>query len=119
MIPKHHLSSFPHRSLYSLSLVCAVLILGTLGLHRLEGFSYVDAFYFTSMIATGQGPAAPLTPATDAGKLFTCALAFVSAGMMAAALGFVLGPFLGALWRVGLTKVEEELKHLHKDFKPH
>ena len=83
-------------------------------MHLIEGFSYVDAFYFTSMIATGQGPAPAMSPETIPGKLFTCFLAFVSAGAMAASLGFLFGPFFGKLWKVGVMKFEEEIKHLRK-----
>ena len=115
MIPKHHLYSFLHRGLYSLGSVGFILFLGTACLHFIEGFSYVDAFYFTSMIATGQGPASTISPVTVSGKLFTCFLAFISVGVMVASLGFLFGPFLGKLWKVGITKFEEELQHFHKD----
>ena len=118
MIPRHHLHSFGYRGLYCLGLVGFILFLGTLGTHFIEGFSYVDAFYFTSMIATGQGPAPTVTPITAAGKLFTCFLAFVSTGVMVASLGFLFGPFLGKLWKVGINKFEEELEHLKKNRKP-
>ena len=115
MIPKHHLHSFFHRGLYCLGLVSFILFLGTISLHLIEGFSYVDAFYFTSMIATGQGPVSTISPVTVSGKLFTCFLAFISIGAMVASLGFLFGPFLGKLWKIGITKFEEELQHLHRD----
>lgn len=114
---KHHYHSPLHRGLYSLGLVLSVTLVGTLGIHVLERFSYVDSFYFTSMIATGQGPVGALTPQTTAGKLFTSALAFVSVGALLAALGFVFGPFLGKLWKIGFIKLEEELHLLHHDEK--
>ncbi len=114
MIPKHHLHSFFYRGLYCLGLVAFILLLGTLSMHHLEGFSYMDAFYFTSMIATGQGPAPTVSPATSAGKLFTCFLAFTSTGLMIATLGFLFGPFLGRLLKIGFIKFEEEIEHLRK-----
>ena len=114
-IPKHHLHSFMYRGIYCVGLVLFILAVGTFGLRFIEGFSYIDAFYFASLIATGQGPAPSIGPATAAGKLFTCFLAFISVGTMIASLGFLFGPFLGRLWRVGVIKVEEELQHLHKD----
>ncbi len=110
---KHHLHSFYRRGLYSLVLAVVVLSLGTYGFHQLEGFSYIDAFYFASMLATGQGPAPNTTPLTTAGKLFTCFFAFIAVGSMIASLGFLFGPFLGQLWRIGVIKLEEEL-HLNK-----
>ena len=86
-------------------------------MHFIEGFSLIDAFYFTSMIATGQGPAPSIFPVTLAGKLFTCFMAFISVGSMVASLGFLFGPFFGKLWRIGVVKFEEELELLkkHKD----
>ena len=112
---KHHLHSPLVRGFYCLILVSFVLAIGTLGIHQIEGFSYIDSFYFTSMIATGQGPAPSVYPATPLGKLFSCVLAFVSVGLMVASLGFLFGPFLGKLWRIGVIKFEEELHLLqHK-----
>lgn len=114
MTQKHHLHSSLNRSLYSLALVGGILLIGTVCMHRMEGFSYIDAFYFTSMIATGQGPAPTISPVTVSGKLFTCVLAFISTGVMIATLGFLFGPLLGKLWKIGITKFEEELEHLKK-----
>ena len=111
---RHHYHSPINRGLYCLLLVGFVLLLGTLGIHAIEGFGFMDSFYFTSMIATGQGPAPSLTPATDLGKLFTSLLAFISTGAMIASLGFLFGPFLGKLWRIGVLMFEEEVEHLKK-----
>ena len=111
---KHHYHSALNRGFYCLLLIFFILFLGTLGIHSLEKFSLIDSFYFTSMIATGQGPAPSIALQTTAGKLFTSFLAFVSAGAMIASLGFLFGPFLGKLWRIGVIKVEEEIEHLKK-----
>ena len=109
---KHRLHSPYRRGFYSLSLVALVLAFGTAGIHWIEKFSWVDSFYFTSMIATGQGPAPNASPATALGKIFTSLLAFVSVGSMVAAFGFLFGPFLGKLWRIGVFKIEEEISRL-------
>ena len=85
------------------------MLIGTIGMHALEGLSWLDAFYFMSMLATAQGPATQ--PATVAGKLFASCMAFVSVGSAITALGFLFGPFLGQLWRIGVEKVEEERHH--------
>lgn len=113
-IPKHHLHSFFYRGLYCIGLVGSILLIGTICMHHIEGFSYVDSFYFTTMIATGQGPAPTMNPATVFGKLFTCLLAFIATGSMIASLGFLFGPWFGKIWKVGITKVEEEIKYLKK-----
>ncbi len=112
-VRRHHYHSFRNRGLYFLAIASFMLLLGTMGFHRLEGFSYVDSFYFASMIATGQGPAPSIFPVTTSGKLFTCLYAFLSVGSLVAALGFLFGPFLGQLFRIGVVKLEEEL-HLKK-----
>ena len=108
---RHHLyRSFWKRGLWSFSLIACILLIGTVGIHLIEGFSYLDAFYFMSMIATAQGPAT--APVTAWGKMFTALIAFVSVGAGLASLGFVFGPFLGTLLHVGVEKVEEELERL-------
>jgi len=100
------LRSIYRRGALSTALVACVLAVGTVGMHIIEGMSYVDAFYFMSMLATAQGPT--ISPSTVAGKLFAAAMAFFSVGTVVAALGFIFGPFFGMLWRVGVKKVEEE-----------
>lgn len=114
---RHHYHSAFNRALYCFSLATFVLLLGTLGMHIIEGFSLTDSFYFTSMIATGQGPPPLVAPVTNVGKLFTCLIAFISVGSMVAALGFLFGPFLGKLWRIGVMKFEEELHLLDQNKK--
>jgi len=87
-------------------LLVSVLAIGTIGFHLLEGASYLDSFYLISMIATAQGPSqAPVTPA---GKIFTALMAFISVGTVVAAIGFLFGPFLGQLWRIGHDRWEEK-----------
>ena len=105
---RHHYHSPWKRGLYSLALVLAVLALGTAGFRATEHCSYVEAFYLSSMIATAQGPAE--APLTTAGKLFASLLAFVSLGTVVTAGGFLFGPFLGQLWRVGHDRWEREEK---------
>ncbi len=48
----HPLSPFKRRTLFSIVIVIIVLAVGTEGIVLLEGWSYVDAFYFISLIAT-------------------------------------------------------------------
>ena len=110
-IPKHPRHSHRYRSpwrrgFYAVLLITAVVGGGTVGMHRIEGMSYLDAFYFMSMVATAQGPAQ--VPATAAGKLFAALMAFVSIGTVVASLGFLFGPFFGKLWRIGVEHLEEE-----------
>ncbi len=105
---RHHYHSPLKRAFYSFALILSMLAVGTIGFHRFEHVPYSDAFYMTSMIATAQGLAE--VPATLAGKLFACVMAFVSLGTVVAAAGFLFGPFLGQLWRVGHERWEKEEK---------
>jgi hypothetical protein len=101
------------RALYSLSAVAIVLAIGTIGFHEIEGLSYVDGFYFESMMAAGQGP--PFILTTDLGKIFASIMGFVSVITVIGSLVLNLLPTLGRLWREGLDIVEKEAKTLEKD----
>jgi hypothetical protein len=101
-----------HRVAASVGGLAVVLAVGTLGLHVLASASYLNAFYFECMLATGQGPPFALT--TGASKLFASAMAFVSVGSVVTSLVFVLGPLLGRLWREGVQRAEEEARRLER-----
>jgi hypothetical protein len=105
-VVRHPLSPFKRKTLYSIAVVALVLAVGTEGMHVLEGWSYVDSFYFISLIATTQGPGS--IPRTDAGKIFASLMAFVSVGAVLSALAFVFGPLFGTLLKVGIDYVERE-----------
>ena len=119
MIRISHLHRISHslliRALYSCVLIVLNLVIGTIGMHYIEGLHYIDAFYFISMIATAQGP--PNAPVTVGGKLFASTMAFVSVGSVVAALGFLFGPFFGVLLRAGAEHLEEEIHHLERGAK--
>jgi voltage-gated potassium channel len=105
------------RTLYSISIVILVLAIGTEAMHALEGWSYVDSFYFISLLATTQGPTN--MPKTDLGKIFASVIAFVSVGAVLSAIVFVFGPLFGTVLKVGIDHVEkEEAKLRHKDTEP-
>ena len=103
---KHPLSPFKLRTIYSIVLVAVVLVVGTEVMHLLEGWSYVDSFYFVSLIATTQGPSE--IPRTDSAKIFASLFAFVSVGAVLSALVFIFGPALGSLIKIGFEFVENE-----------
>jgi hypothetical protein len=101
----------------SVSIIGFVLVVGTLGIHLLEGASYLNAFYFECMLATGQGPPFALT--TAAGKLFASVMAFVSIGSVITGVVFILGPLLGRLWREGIDWAEEEARKVERRLEGH
>lgn len=106
--------SFWVRAVYSFGLIAAVVLLGTLAMHAIEGWSYLDSFYFTSFIATGQGPPGNLQPDNPLGKVISSLLAFISVGTVITALLFLFGPFLGAVLRAGEEKIEEIEKEVER-----
>ena len=95
------------RALYSFVVVAGIVLLGTVEMHLLEGWSYLDSLYFTSFLATGQGPPGNLIPTSDVSKLFVSVLAFVSVGSVITSLLFLFGPFLGEVFRAGEERIEE------------
>ena len=103
------------RAFFAISGIAVVMIIGTVGFHLIEGMNYINAVYFESMLATGQGP--PLQLNTDAGKLFASVMAFVSVGSVITTLVFTLGPILATIWREGIERVEREAKKIEEDVK--
>lgn len=112
---KRRRRAFWRRAIYSFGLIAGIVLIGTVGMHLIEGWSYLDSFYFTSFLATGQGPPGTLAINDDAGKIFSSILAFVSVGTVITALLFLFGPFLGRLLREGegrLEKIEKEIEEV-------
>ncbi len=101
------------RVTYGLSGIALVMVVGAVGFHLIEGMNWVNAVYFESMLATGQGP--PLQLNTDAGKIFASVMAFVSVGSVITTLVFTLGPLLTMVWREGIERAEREARELEKD----
>jgi hypothetical protein len=98
---------------YAFSGIIAVMVVGTVGFHQIEGMNWVDALYFESMLATGQGP--PLQLTTNAGKLFASLMAFVSVGAVLSSLVITLAPLISQIWREGLEKAERDARKLEEE----
>lgn len=90
-----------------------VLVVGTEGFHYIVGLDYVDAFYFESMLASGQGP--PLALTSDAGKIFASAMAFISVTSVITTLVFTLGPIFAMVWRESIERVETKARQFEKE----
>lgn len=77
-------------------LLITLLVIGTYFYHLVEGFSFVDSFYLTSVTLTtvGYGDFAPVT---DAGKIFTSIYSFISVGTF---LAFAAALLVTALERI-------------------
>jgi voltage-gated potassium channel len=90
-----------------------VLSIGTVGIHYLEGWAYIDSFYFMSMLVTAEGP--PNAPATDGGKLFASLMAFIGVGSVVTASVYLFGPVFGALWRRGVYEFEKDIHAVERE----
>jgi len=84
-----------------------------LGFHEIEGMSWVNAIYFESMLATGQGP--PIQLNTDSGKIFASVMGFVSVGTVFTTLVVTLVPIISQLWREGWDRVEKDAKVFERE----
>jgi hypothetical protein len=111
--PRRRHRSNARRAVLAISAVVAAEVIGTVGFHLIEGANWVNAFYFESMLATGQGP--PFTLNTDTGKIFASIMGFVSVGSTLSAVIFTLGPLLTRIWREFVEDVETETRALEHD----
>lgn len=64
----------------ALALAAILLLSGTLFFRGTEGWSWIDAFYFSAMTVATVG-AGELAPQSDLGKLFTVVYVFVGVGV--------------------------------------
>jgi hypothetical protein len=114
--PGQTTSSLPSRKrrlFYAVSGIVLVMVIGIVGFHQIEGMDWVNALYFESMLATGQGP--PLTLTTDSGKVFASVMGFVSVGTVFTSLVVTLVPIISQIWRESLERVEKDAKTLEND----
>src|SRR3989338_109200 len=74
------------------STVIAMMVFGTLAYHELEGWGYVDSFYFTGVTLSTIGYG-DLYPTTDISKIFTVFYAFAGIVILAAALSIIAGAY--------------------------
>ncbi len=97
-------------AIYAVLAVVGAVIVGTIGFHLIESANWINAFYFESMLATGQGP--PFTLFTNAGKIFASIMGFVSVGSVLSAVIFVVGPIALRLWHESVDLAEQEARKI-------
>jgi len=106
------LHPFIRRAAYSVAVILGVLIIGTLGFHFIEHYSYTYSFFFISMLATGEGPVT--NPSTHMGLIFASVMAFVSIGTVVVALVYLFGPFFGRFLKFGEVELKKEERIIKK-----
>lgn len=99
------------------TLTASLLVVGTLVFNRVEGWSYLDSFYFSAItVATvGYGD---FSPHTDVGKLLTVFYIFCGIGLLVA----LLTRFAEALIqseRENQERLHSHLMHAHEKIAPH
>jgi hypothetical protein len=107
------LPSRKRRLFYAVSGILLVMVIGIVGFHQIEGMDWVNALYFESMLATGQGP--PLTLTTNSGKIFASVMGFVSVGTVFTSLVVTLVPIISQLWRESLERMERDAEDIERD----
>jgi len=96
LLPKHLfvVRMLNHISLGIISIFVALLI-GVLGYHIIEGFSWIDSLLNASMILGGMGPVGELH--TNSGKFFASMYALFSGIFFLVTVGMVLAPVVHRL----------------------
>ncbi len=79
-------------ALISLSLVLGSLVIGMVGYHMLEGYSWVDSFLNAAMLMGGMGPVNILH--TDSGKIFAGVYALYCGLIELVAIGIFAAPIV-------------------------
>lgn len=89
-----------------LGLVLLVLGIGTIFYHFVEGWGWVDAYYFcvVTLATVGYGD---LTPTTPAGKIFTTLYIFTGVGILTTFISY------------GLRRRAQRIKRRHADHAAH
>ena len=90
----------------AVAVVGGSLLIGVLGYHFLEGFSWIDSILNASMILGGMGPVNPLQ--TNAGKLFAAAYALFSGMIFLVITGLLFVPLFHRFLHHFHLETEEE-----------
>jgi hypothetical protein len=93
LLPTHlFLKRLAKYALISLSLLLISLVIGMVGYHLLEGFSWVDSFLNAAMLMGGMGPVGILH--SDAGKVFAGIYALYCGLIELVAVGIFAAPIV-------------------------
>ena len=87
-----------HHVAWSLLLIMAAVMVGTLGYHALGGLAWIDAFLNASMILGGMGPVDRMD--STAGKLFASFYALFSGLFFLAVISIAIAPWVHRMMHV-------------------
>lgn len=97
-------------------LTVSLLLVGTWVFHRVEGWSYLDSFYFSaiSLATVGYGD---FTPVTAAGKLLTVFYIYAGFGLLVALLTLFANALIQSV-RDAREMLHEQLAQVHEKIAP-
>ena len=91
LLPKRlFLRRLGQHTLLALAIVAGSLVVGIVSYHLLEGWSWLDCLFESSMILGGMGPVKELK--TDGGKLFASLYALYSGVALLTTIGVLFAP---------------------------
>ena len=100
----------PHIKLgYMVTILIILLSIGTIFFNQVEGWSYVDSFYFSTTTLTTIG-FGDLTPTTNTSKMFTSFYAIFGIGAML----YILSTVIGTYWFRQRKRFDKLITLLHK-----
>ena len=88
---------------FILTIIIALLAIGTYAYQKLEGWSAVDAFYFSTVTLTTVG-FGDLHPTTDESKLFTSAFTLVGVGAVFSGITLIFSRLIKRNYGISLFK---------------
>ena len=94
-------------------LIFMLLLVGTLAYRSIEGWSWLDSFYFTSMTLTTIGHG-ELYPSHDMSKLFTIFFAFSGIATFFYALNSIVGQTVHSKSVKLIERVRKDLENNHR-----
>ena len=108
---------FTSKLKFTLIILFTIFIIGTVGFHFIEGWSFVDSFYacITTLSTVGYGD---FVPETTAGKLFAVFIIIFGVGMMFYSLVLMAETFIEARLRslLGRGKLEKTIEKMNNHY---
>jgi voltage-gated potassium channel len=108
---------FTSKLKFTLIILFTIFIIGTVGFHFIEGWSFVDSFYacITTLSTVGYGD---FVPETTAGKFFAVFIIIFGVGMMFYSLILMAETFIEARLRslLGRGKLEKTIEKMNNHY---